>query len=79
MAKGRRKRKRGSKKRGRKGRRRRRRGTKERECGVKKTERLWMKRMESLESEGLYLILVSRQPMSNRGERDGGQERDHNG
>lgn len=78
MAKGRRKRKRGSKKRGRKGRRRRR-GTKEREWGVKKTERLWMKRMESLESEGLYLILVSRQLMSNRGERDGGQERDHYG
>lgn len=71
--------KRGSKKRGRKGRRRRRRGTKERECGVRKTERLWMKRMESLESEGLYLILVSRQLMSNRGERDGGQERDHYG
>lgn len=78
MAKGRRKRKRGSKKRGRKGRRRRR-GTKERECRVKKTERLWMKRMESLEREGLYLILVSKQPMSNRGDRDGGQERDHYG
>lgn len=32
---------------------------------VEKTESLWMERMESLESVGLYLILVSRQPMSN--------------
>lgn len=32
---------------------------------VEKTESLWMERMESLESAGLYLILVSRQPMSN--------------
>lgn len=31
-----------------------------------------MERMESLERVGLYLILVARRPMSNRGERDGG-------
>lgn len=49
-----------------------RRGTKERESIVGKTERLWMERMESLERVGLYLILVARRPMSNRGERDGG-------
>lgn len=59
--------------------RRKRRGAKERESIVEKIERLWMERMESLESVGLYLILVARRPMSNRGERDGGQERDHTG
>lgn len=32
---------------------------------VEKTESLWMEGMESLESAGLYLILVSQQPMSN--------------
>lgn len=32
---------------------------------VEKTESLWMERMESLDSVGLYLILVSRRPMSN--------------
>lgn len=55
-------------------------GGEEREVGaLEKTERLWMKRMESLESVGLYLSQVARQPMSNRGERDGGQEEDHTG
>lgn len=54
-------------------------GVKKREKVVQKTERLWMERMESLDSVGLYLILVARQPMNNRGERDGGQERDHTG
>lgn len=39
------------------------------------TQRLWMKRMESLESEGLYLIPVSRRQMINRGRVDGGEER----
>lgn len=34
-----------------------------------------MKRMESLESEGLYLIPVSRRQMINRGRVDGGEER----
>lgn len=57
----------------------RRRRAKERERVVERTERLWMERMESLESVGLYLIPVARQPVSNRGERDGGQERDHTG
>lgn len=54
-------------------------GKEDRERIVEKRERLWMERMESLESVGLYLILVARQPMSNRRERDGGQERDHTG
>lgn len=51
-------------------------GKGEREGG-EKTERLWMERMESLESVGPCLILVARQPMSNRVERDGWQEKDH--
>ncbi len=50
-------------------------GAKENENVVEKIERHWMETMESLESVGLYLILVARRPMSNRGERDGGQER----
>lgn len=38
-----------------------------------KTEKLWMEGMESLETVGLYLILVTRQQVSNRGARDGQQ------
>ena len=46
----------------------------EEEGVVEKTERPWMERTESLESVGLYLIQVAEQQMSNRGERDGGQD-----
>lgn len=52
-----------------KGKEKERQGGEEEEVGgqsiVEKTESLWMERMESLDSVGLYLILVSRRPMSN--------------